>query len=39
MNNNLEEAVKPIDFKDGKLLILDQKELPFNEIYLEITNP
>ncbi len=39
MNNNLEEAVKPIDFKDGKLLILDQKELPFNEIYLEITEP
>ena len=39
MNNNLEEAVKPIDFVDGKLLILDQKELPFNEIYLEITEP
>lgn len=39
MNNDLEEAVKPIDFKDGKLLILDQKELPFNETYLEITEP
>ena len=28
--------IEPIKFEDGKLIILDQRKLPFEEVYLEI---
>jgi len=34
-----EEIIKPIEFKDGRVLILDQRKLPFNEVHLEIDGP
>lgn len=34
-----EELITPIEFKDGKVIILDQKKLPHKEIYLEINSP
>ncbi len=34
-----EDIITPIKFKDGKVIILDQKKLPHKETYLEINSP